>query len=469
MSMEKCTFIDGIASSQALDTSGEIVDLKGLDISSLQGAAINWEHKKDVPDQIVGKIVEVKKIFGKEDCENPRHVHFWGKIQLPFLYIKARLFDDKKPSSVEVAALFKDDAEHPNEEDMLGFSVEGSKIEKQGAVITRSIARVVTLAHMPANKTCIAEMAPPKDAKIDPSDVSELFKGEMQLFSFEPTYIQILDKKEQLKKDVGTGGGAFIGSQLAMAEKLKKDATVAPDSAKPVSGGPTTPSTPPPVTAQGISAGFTSAMGMGGIHKAEYDELEKSGWSKPSINGNSMTQSHASHGELKVSKNPVGKFDIHHNDKLVGTTNDAGKAGGFARKYASGLGKMEKALTAGSMNAAPGQLVGGAALGKEDLGKKIQKTSMQKKEKSKWYGRADDAYKTWDKREKFREYMKKRMPHLAEGEIDAIGKVLALKKNIQAEKNLSKMYASHFIKSSSMKKQASGTDIMMASEKKNKE
>lgn len=441
--MEKCTFIDGIASSQALDTSGEVVDLKGLDTSSLLGAALNWEHKKDVPDQIVGKIVEVKKIFGKEDCENPRHLHFWNKIQLPFLYIKGRLFDDKKPSSVEVAALFKDDAQHPNEEDMLGFSVEGSKIEKVGAVITRSIARLVTLAHMPANKTCVAEMAPSNRSKNDPNEVSELFKGEMQLFAFEPTYIQILDKKEELKKDGATGAGAFIGSQLAMAEKLKKDSTVAPDNAKPVSTSSAPPPPPPPVTAEGITAGFKGAMGFG---KAEEEELEKAGWSKPLISGNSMSQDHPSHGNLTVSKNPVGKFDIHHNKKLVGTTGDASKAGGFARKYATGLGKMEKSLTAGSMNAAPGQLAGGAALGKEDLGKKMQKTSLQKKEKSKWYGRADEAYKTWDKREKFRQYMKTRMPHLAEGEVDAIGKVLALKKNLQAEKNLSKMYASHFIK-----------------------
>lgn len=456
MSMEKCTFIDGIASSQALDTSGEVVDLKGLDISSLCGAAINYEHKKDFPAQLVGKILEAKKIFGKEDCENPRHLYYWGKINIPFLYIKARLLDDKKPSAVEVAALFKDDAEHPEEQDMLGFSVEGSKIEKVGAVITRSIARLVTLANMPANKTCIAEMAPGKEGKIDPNDVSELFKGEMQLFSFEPTYIQILDKKEQLKKDVGSGGGAFIGSQLAMAEKLKKDATVAPDNAKPVSAGPTPPSPPPPpMTAQGISAGFMGAMGMGGIHKAEYDELEKSGWSKPEISGDTMKQTHASHGELRVTKNPVGKFDTYHNNKLVGTTADASKAGGFARKFAFGLGKMEKAMTAGSANAAPSQLEGTAALTPEDLDKK----KMHKKEKSQWYGRASEAYKTWDKREKFREYMKKRMPHLAEGEVDAIGKVLALKKNLQAEKNLSKMYASHFYK---------GTDQMMAAEDKKK-
>ena len=363
------TYIDGIASSQALDTSGEIVDLKGLDVSSLISAAINYEHKKDFPSQIVGKIIEAKKIFGKEDCENPRHLHFWNKVGLPFLYIKARLFDDDKPSSQEVAALFRDDAAHPDEPDMLGFSVEGAKIAKEGAVITRSIARLVTVAIMPANKSCIAEIVPEiAERPVNPNDISELFKGEMQLFAFEPTYIQIIEKKEELKKDVGSGGGAFIGSSMAMSEKkLKKNAP------PPVASAP-----PPPMTASNISAGFNGAMG---IHKKE----------------------------KKDSK------------------------------------KMKKALTAGSGMAAPSQLVGGAALAVEDLDGKKKK--LHKKEKSQWYNRADDAYKTWDKREHFRKYMKDRMPHLAEGEVDAIGRVLALKKNLQAEGKLSKMYASYFSKS----------------------
>ena len=394
--MNKNVYIDGIASSQALDTAGEIVDLKGLDISSLIDAAISWEHKKDSPAQLVGKILEAKKIFGKEDCENPRHLYYWDKCKLPFLYIKARLFHDK-PSSKEVIALFKDDAEHPNEGDMLGFSIEGSKISKTGAVVDRSIGRLVTLAHHPANKSCIAEMAPDKNTLVDPNDISELFKGEMQLFVFEPTYIQILDKKEDLKKDVGSGGGAFIGSQLAMSEqkkKLKKDAGLNISTAeKPDSGGN--------VKVAGIGIG--RGMGMG-------------------------------------------------------------------RSIGMRMGEMNKALTAGSGNAAPGQLAGGAALAPEDLDrKKMHNVSMKKKEKSPWYGRADEAYKTWDKREHFRKYMKERMPHLAEGEVDAIGRVLALKKNLQAEDKLSKMFASHYFKGEDkINKQASGTDTMMASEKKKK-
>src|SRR5271154_3901861 len=119
--MANYTCIDGIASSQAIDTTGEIVDLKGLDISSLVGGASNFEHESKLPAQIVGKIVEAHKIYAKDDCQNDRHRHFWDKCKMPFLYCKVRLFDDKKESSKEVAALVKDDAEHPNEQPMIGF------------------------------------------------------------------------------------------------------------------------------------------------------------------------------------------------------------------------------------------------------------------------------------------------------------------------------------------------------------
>src|SRR5690349_15160556 len=133
--MANCTYIDGIASSQAIDTAGEIVDLKGLDCSSLIGGAFNWEHKSDLPAQIVGKVLDYKKIFSAKDCDTERQKHFWNKCQIPFLYVIGRLFDDKKDSSKEVASLFKDDAENPTEPKMVGFSIEGSKINKEGMTI----------------------------------------------------------------------------------------------------------------------------------------------------------------------------------------------------------------------------------------------------------------------------------------------------------------------------------------------
>lgn len=356
--MINCTYVDGIASSQAIDTAGEIVDLRGLDISSLIGAALNWEHFKDVPAQIVGKILEAKKIFSAEDCENERHLKYWNRLQLPFLYIKGRLFDDKKPSAVEAAALFKDDAEHPNEHPMVGFSIEGARLgEKQGMVVPRSIARKVTITNTNANKTCAAEMVPEKKEPKDQFD--SLFKGEMELFTF--------------------------GTPMEKSDRW-----------------------------------------ISKLHSTGINHL------------------HSTHGTVGIKKIPIGpghQFEVRHNDKLVGTSPDVKNASQAAKKYMFSLGKadLNKAMEAGSGNAAPSQLVQGAALGKESLEGSMQK--MHKKERSKGYADADNAYSTWDKREEFRSYMKKRMPHLADGEVDAIGRVLAFKQASDKKKKIGNMYA----------------------------
>lgn len=398
------TYIDGIASSQAIDTAGEIVDLKGLDISSLVAGPINWEHQKDLPAQIVGKILEAKKIFSKEDCSNDRQAYYWSKCEIPFLYIVARLFDDKKPSSVEVAALFKDDAEHPEEPDMVGFSVEGAKIEKVGAIVTRSIARKVTVTVIPANKTCIAEMIPDKSKRKD-GDISSLFKGEMELFKFEPTYQEILEKKEfDLKKE-----GSAIPPIMVDAGRKAFGSVDSPP--------PSVPSTPTPTSGQ-------SSVPSHPIHPTMVDAGRSAFGKKENLN------------------------------------KDVGSGGGaFVGSQLAASEKtkdLKKTLTAGSGMAAPGQLEGGSALAGESLERRTQKVhSMKKGEKNKWSERADQAYKSWGDREKFKGYMKKRMPHLADGEVDAIGRVLALKKDMDKESKMSKMYSSYFGKKESLNKAVS--------------
>ena len=76
-----CSWVDGVGSTTSIDTSGEIVDLAGIDCSSLIGGALNWEHKSDLPAQIVGKVLEYKKIFSEADCENDRHKYYWDKVR----------------------------------------------------------------------------------------------------------------------------------------------------------------------------------------------------------------------------------------------------------------------------------------------------------------------------------------------------------------------------------------------------
>jgi hypothetical protein len=420
--MIPCTYIDGIASSQAIDTAGEVVDLKGLDISSLVGAALNWEHHSDVPAQIVGKILEAHKIFSKEDCQNERHLKFWNKCQIPFLYIAGRLFDDKKPSAIECAALFHDDAEHPNEHPMVGFSIEGSRLgEKAGMVVPRSIARKVTITNMNANKTCVAEVLPKKTPKGD--TIESLFKGEMEIFQFEPTYLEIMEKREALSKDVGSGGGAFIGGSMAMSEASEGRKAQDREDDKDT----------------------LSSQDLG-------KSAKDGGWTKELQHVSNVGQnaglhfSHPEHGHIKATKTKIGNFEVRHNDKLMGMSPSAERAGKLATKLMNNFGKLKKAMEAGSALAAPNMLTGVAALTRESLDKKKMKKELEKKEKSEWYNRAHEAYNTWDKKSHFKDYMKKKMPHLAEGEIDAIGKVLALKKTVKAEGKLSKMYASYFSK-----------------------
>jgi hypothetical protein len=139
---------------------------------------------------------------------------------------------------------------------------------------------------------------------------------------------------------------------------------------------------------------------------------------------------------------------------------------------------MGKGLDAGSMNAAPSALSGGAALGRESMATKMNtttmpkqptikpqniarpdkgfgsiKTSFGKSEKSRWLKRAEEEYEKWGKREEFRNFMQKRMPHMKMHEIDALGKTLALSKAVRAEKSLAKIGAQNYQNSYVAKKE----------------
>jgi hypothetical protein len=205
------TYVDGIGASQNIDSSGEIVDIAGLDISSLEyDGSLNWEHKKDVPDQLVGKILKAKKIFSDKDCEDDRQKYFWEKCKVPYLYILGELFDDYTDSARTVAGLFRYDSDRrgKNERDVIGFSVEGAQLPgaKSGMTITRSIARKITITNFPCNKQAFAEMVP-STAKKPKDSLDNIFKTEsmveIEIVKVEnnPNILDLL-KKEDIKKRV---------------------------------------------------------------------------------------------------------------------------------------------------------------------------------------------------------------------------------------------------------------------------
>ena len=145
------TLIHGIASSEHLDSSGERISIKGLDISSLMvDGVLNHEHKSDVPSQIVGKILFAKKIFAEEDCSSAQELYFWKQVEAPYVYVIGELFDGvgHKGAQEIVAMLKYDELARKNGragKNTVNFSVEGSKLNKEGQEITRSLARKITI------------------------------------------------------------------------------------------------------------------------------------------------------------------------------------------------------------------------------------------------------------------------------------------------------------------------------------
>lgn len=179
------TAIHGIGAHESLDSSGERILVNGIDISSLtHDGLINWEHKAENSDQIIGKIIEATKILKKDDCKNKHHEYFWEKAgKMPYLYIKAVMFDGFGHNGAQSAvAMLKFDKEL-NKDDTkqtVGFSVEGSKLDKEGALIKKCIARKISFTNLPCNKACIAEIldtdSEEKPRLISLSDLKLAFK-----------------------------------------------------------------------------------------------------------------------------------------------------------------------------------------------------------------------------------------------------------------------------------------------------
>lgn len=153
--------LDGAFATEAIDTSGEIVDIAGMDISSLEegeGVA-NYEHEGPTGNngqEVVGKIIDVKKIFKESDCSNDRHRFFWNKIKLPLLYGVIRLADGAgHPGAISLAALVRDSVAN-GEPINCRFSIEGSTVARDGNRLTRTIARKCALTFKPANRSAVS-------------------------------------------------------------------------------------------------------------------------------------------------------------------------------------------------------------------------------------------------------------------------------------------------------------------------
>jgi diguanylate cyclase (GGDEF)-like protein len=159
----------GAFATEAVDSSGEIVKIDGIDISSLeegQGTA-NSEHVSltdGMGKETVGKIIYVHKIYKKSDCEDEMQEKIFEMARnKPLLFGMVRLFDAAGHHEAQDYAAQIRDYEAHKEQCLVRFSIEGSTVEKELNIVKQSIARRVAMTIQPCNKTAISKLV------LDPS------------------------------------------------------------------------------------------------------------------------------------------------------------------------------------------------------------------------------------------------------------------------------------------------------------
>lgn len=236
--------IDGIVGGAQIDSSGEILDVEGADISSLRDGdgVLNWEHKgsdQGSPRDIVGKCIFAKKIFKESDCEDERQKTFFAESKgIPIIYAKFRLFDGSGHLDAMACAAQIRDMYHAGEKIVARYSVEGSTIEKKGNVLKRSIIRAIALTLKPCNKfsnsSIVEDPSWPLDGNPDNTNPLEFLEettkfehpGYTKLYAFDNTIAPIVEDPVSKALEAGnynaapgslTGGAALQREDLGRA------------------------------------------------------------------------------------------------------------------------------------------------------------------------------------------------------------------------------------------------------------
>lgn len=153
--------LDGVLASSAIDSSGEILEIEGADISDFEEGkgVVNYEHADSEragasPNDIVGRIVFAKKIFSAKDCDNERQLKYWKDLELPFIYGVVRLYDGAGHLGAQAAAAMIRDHVANGEPILARWSIEGSTLKREGQRLIHTVCRKVALTLRPCNRTC---------------------------------------------------------------------------------------------------------------------------------------------------------------------------------------------------------------------------------------------------------------------------------------------------------------------------
>lgn len=193
MKLTKNILMEGIFSVETPDTSGEVLNVEGADISDLQTgkAPLNTEHinpedaeevRKDEKNKgfegfnsIIGRVVNAKKIFSQDDCGSDRERAAWSEFKKPMIYGAVEIWDgpdahDNARAAAAIARMFSKSQEGPQ----LGLSVEGATIKREGNQLKRTVIRKMALTMKPANKAATVDIVSDSSAPRVSKSVSAL-------------------------------------------------------------------------------------------------------------------------------------------------------------------------------------------------------------------------------------------------------------------------------------------------------
>lgn len=232
-------YLDGILTAPHIDTSGEILEIDGVDLTDFyEGkAVINFEHQNKLAEDIIGSFVYCKKIMKKDDCENDRQKMFFDMAKGPYVYVIGELFDDQgHPGAIAAAAMVRYFAKR-KEKMFIGWSIEGSTLERDGNNLKRAVARRAAFTLRPCLRS--AAMGVPEESDIQKL-LKKMTKSESQLFEIDSDslilsekdvsilnqsnpFLEIEKALQDLNKTLTASGSNVAPSQLVGGAALSKE------------------------------------------------------------------------------------------------------------------------------------------------------------------------------------------------------------------------------------------------------
>lgn len=307
--LKKATVIDGIAATEDRDSQNEILSLEGADVSEMvQRGYLNDNHGQGFAN-ILGRIVEAKKIFKEADAKSERERAYWDRVKRPFLYVKGYLFDDADhPNAKAVASIMKEFKKMGTPLDVQ-MSVEG-RVKERGpnGLLKESMIRNVALTLVPANKNTGAQvvdeevkkaiLARCKSVGANVGYADNLMKGlQLTTFAIAPGFIEIVEKQDPYSKVLENI--AKIQEKVSMLKAL----TVGYGAA----GSPTSRTDGSALTTEKAQKLSSTTPGKGGIKKKK-EYILKSLIKKIKTNYPSMKYEEIVDNALKVFNNKQGEI-----------------------------------------------------------------------------------------------------------------------------------------------------------------